>query len=325
MTESTPIAQDSANIGANSSSGIVMPTVDPMMVLNEQATSTPPSLDDILNISAGNVTPEMPSYTARKAAENTETTPIVTPVVEDSSPIIVSETPAESNSVTVENPTPVATTPYNLVSETPVVPTILSETTDEKSSDSSEVKTEIPEAISSEIKVETPAESSSLFDFGTNEEIPTLTIAETTEVSDNSSLFGDIGTEIAEEKVAEKEPEISLESTSDFLAAGLIQLANMKKSLADRKEKFLAEAESYREQKEKFAELEKQAIENSHSMDDEAARIDAMEAYFKKQQDGASMNDSVNTALTGIAVQNAVGTTIEKKSSRKKTVAKTAL
>lgn len=338
------IVQDSVTIGANSSSGITMPTVDPMMVLNEQTTSTPPSLDDILNISAGNVTAEMPSYTERKAAEAAMSASVVTPVAEGTSPIV---TPVVENSspIITEAPAPVATTPYNIISETPVVPTILAETPVESAptilsetpveapmnSLFAEAKTEAPEVISFEVKAETPVEAPvetpSLFNFGTEEkalETPASPLVETAEISDNSSLFGGISTEITEEKVAEKTPEISLESTSDFLAAGLVQLANMKKLLADRKEKYLAEAESYREQKEKFAELEKQAIENSRSMDDEAARIDSMEAYFKKQQDGANTNDSVNTALTGIAVQNAVGTTIEKKTSRKKTTEKTS-
>ena len=103
------------------------------------------------------------------------------------------------------------------------------------------------------------------------------------------------------------------ENTDSFLNAGLLQLEKMEKALADRKQKFLDQAEEYRSEKEKFAKLEAEAIESSRSMDDEQSRIDTMKKYFKKQQEGANINDSVGTALTGIGVKNAVGKTMNRK------------
>lgn len=336
-------------------------------------TVTPAAIDELLNISAGNVTPEMPSYTAQKAAQP-EASPVIiseTPAItETTSPVIISETPAVAPIITE---TPVATSPIisevtptleanspiitevapaqektspiimgtPVVTENPVVTPLVSETPAEVTPIMTETPTnptdlfggnatdslsgaEIPATteVISEEKTETPAITAELPEtslFGA--EIPTETKAET------PSILGfDAQTEapaennIFSEAANETKTETSMpENTEGFIVAGLVQLEKMEKSLAERKQKFLDQADEYRSEKEKFAKLEEEAIKNSRSMDDEQKKIDTMKKYFNKQLEGPNINDSVDTALTGIAVQNAVGKTIEKKTTRKKT------
>lgn len=336
-------------------------------------TVTPAAIDELLNISAGNVTPEMPSYTAQKAAQP-EVSPVIiseTPaVIETASPVIISETPAVAPIITE---TPVATSPVisevtptleanspiiteiapaqemtspiitetPVVAENPVVTPLVSETPVEATPIISETPTnltdlfggnatdslfgaEIPATteIVSEDKMETPAITTELPEtslFGV--EIPTATKAETPSIlgfdaQSETPAENNIFAEVANETKTETSMP---ENTEGFIVAGLLQLEKMEKSLAERKQKFLDQADEYRSEKEKFAKLEEEAIENSRSMDDEQKKIDTMKKYFNKQLEGPNINDSVDTALTGIAVQNAVGKTIEKKTTRKKT------
>lgn len=99
-------------------------------------------------------------------------------------------------------------------------------------------------------------------------------------------------------------PKSSPVSTEDFIATSLAQLATMKLSLDSRKKVFLDKAEEYRKEKEKFAELEADALRDSASMDDERARIEMMEKYFEKQKSDAENQENV---------------TIERKTTRKTT------
>ena len=143
-----------------------------------------------------------------------------------------------------------------------------------------------------------------------------------TEEQFSADLFGNISEN--SESVSEiKTEEVLPSSTLDFLTAGLTQLDAMEKMLLDRKEKFLAQAEKYRLEKEKFAELEAQAIKDSTTMDDEQARIATMRNYFqaqqKKQKDGSEITESVNTALTGMSVKNAVGKAMKPRTRSKQT------
>ena len=301
---------------------------DPMAGMSQGTTSTPPAIDELLNISAGNVTADMPSYTAQKAAESqnmvTEVAPAIE-VTEAESPIIISDatemvTPAvESTSVTTDAPSSlIAETPAvapsiseNLVTETPVI-SLLDETPMTETSVTEVVAPEVatPEiSLISEENHETAekAAESGLFslvgqDLESAQALATETSVENTE---NSSIFASSETETLTTEIPE--------NTDSFLNAGLLQLEKMEKALADRKQKFLDQAEEYRSEKEKFAKLEAEALENSRSMDDEQDRIDTMKKYFKKQQEGANINDSVGTALTGIGVKNAVGKTINRK------------
>ena len=301
---------------------------DPMEGMSQETTSTPPAIDELLNISAGNVTADMPSYTEQKAAESqnmvTEVAPAIE-ITEAESPIIISDatemvTPVvESTSVTSDAPSSlIAETPAvapsiseNLVTETPVI-SLLDET---PMTETSVTEVVTPEAVTPETSLiseenhETAekAAESGLFslvdqDLESAQALATETSVENTE---NSSIFASSETETLTTEIPE--------NTDSFLTAGLLQLEKMEKALADRKQKFLDQAEEYRSEKEKFAKLEAEAIENSRSMDDEQSRIDMMKKYFKKQQEGANINDSVGTALTGIGVKNAVGKTINRK------------
>ena len=301
---------------------------DPMEGMSQETTSTPPAIDELLNISAGNVTADMPSYTEQKAAESQNIVTEVAPAIEVTaaeSPIIISDatevvTPVvESTSVTSDAPSSlIAETPVvapsiseNLVTETPVI-SLLDETPMTETSVTEVVAPEVatPEiSLISEENHETAekAAESGLFslvgqDLESAQALATETSVENTE---NSSIFASSETETLTTEIPE--------NTDSFLNAGLLQLEKMEKALADRKQKFLDQAEEYRSEKEKFAKLEAEALENSRSMDDEQDRIDTMKKYFKKQQEGANINDSVGTALTGIGVKNAVGKTINRK------------
>lgn len=337
IQDATPIiiSDDSAPMASNS--GIPMPAVDPVAVMNEQTTSTPPSLDDILSMAPMN--PNMPSYTAQKAMESqnpvsessivvTETPTIIeaTPTMTEISPIITETPVVTENSIqevsfatmtpAVENTAPIVSEmPLQTENAMPVVGVATQENITTPTSDIFAISETAP--VQNEILnlSETPSASeNSLFSTMETETPVVENISENpVNIETSENIFAGVAESVT--PVAEATPE----TTSDFLMAGLLQLEKMEKSLAERKNSFLAQAEEYRAEKEKFAALEEKAIADAHSMDDEQARIDAMKAYFKKQQDGASLNDSVNTALAGVAVQNAVDTTIEKKTTRKKT------
>lgn len=337
-TPTTPVAQPTSpvvvdntkNVGASSASGIDMPAVDPMLVMNEQTTSTPPSLDDILNISAGNVTTNMPSYTAQKAAlsespaiitDSTPSTPTISVSTTDNkgaNPVIITET--ENISYDANTP-PVTTANVSAGPNVPVVAPVESELVGNNSTLASE--SNLPSGNSKESPT-TSIPNDWLFAgmIGAEEEkiseTPTdISPTTTSDISKNEdSLFG----AISEEKPLENENSNSqtLDSTIDFIAASLVQLEAMEATIRNKQEKFLEEAKSYEMKKNEFAELEKKAIENSHSMDNEKKRIENLKAYFKKQQAGADMNDSVNTALAGASVKNAVDMTMEKKPTTRK-------
>lgn len=339
VQDATPIiiSDDSAPMASNS--GIPMPAVDPVAVMNEQTTSTPPSLDDILSMAPMN--PNMPSYTAQKAMESknpVSESPIVvteTPTIIETTPTqamteispIITETPVVTeNSIqevsfatmtpAVENTAPIVSEmPLQTENTMPVVGVATQENITTPTSDIFAISETAP--VQNEILnlSETPSASeNSLFSAMETTTPVVENISENpVNIETSENIFAGVAESVT--PVAEATPE----TTSDFLMAGLLQLEKMEKSLAERKNSFLAQAEEYRAEKEKFAALEEKAIADAHSMDDEQARIDAMKAYFKKQQDGASLNDSVNTALAGVAVQNAVDTTIEKKTTRKKT------
>lgn len=300
---------------------------DPMAGMPQGTTSTPPAIDELLNISAGNVTADMPSYTAQKAAESQNIVTEAAPAIEitaTESPIIISDatgvatpvveaapaTAEAPNSLVIDTPA-ISPVVENPVTETPVI-SLLDETPMTENSVTEVVAPEVatPEiSLISEENHETAekAAESGLFslvdqDLESAQALATETSVENTE---NSSIFASSETETLTTEIPE--------NTDSFLTAGLLQLEKMEKALADRKQKFLDQAEEYRSEKEKFAKLETEALENSRSMDDEQDRIDTMKKYFKKQQEGANINDSVGTALTGIGVKNAVGKTINRK------------
>ena len=136
---------------------------DPMAGMSQGTTSTPPAIDELLNISAGNVTADMPSYTQQKAAESQNMVTEVAPAIEVTaaeSPIIISDatevvTPVvESTSVTsdapssliVETPVVAPSISENLVTETPVI-SLLDET---PMTETSVTEVVTPEAVTPE-------------------------------------------------------------------------------------------------------------------------------------------------------------------------------
>lgn len=369
------------------------PNIDPMAVMEEKVTSTPPEVDAFLNMSAGAVTADMPSYTDRKAHGETVATTTITedvsfaPAIETTPELDLNSTTESVSTVTpeiaetpvldlfasaeVSVPTaeiiPEATveTPViEAVSEAPLISSDSLSLTSENILETPVLETEITENIVTTTEESTPvvAENNSILDFSITEtEVKTeenpLVEAVSTEsetqakiVSDDIFGFATETTENnetpveakSEEKIEEKTEEnifaiatesplveaktetmeTNISSTSDFITASLVQLDKMEQSLADRKAQFLSQAEQYRLEKEKFAELEAKALEDSTSMDAEQSRITTMRNYFQKQlKQESEITDSVNTALAGIATQKAVGNAM-KKSPRttKKTV-----
>lgn len=309
---------------------VATPSVDPMLVMEEQTTSTPAPVDDILNMSAGNVTPEMPSYTERKAAERAST---------DTSAILISETPTllgetalmESAVPAAETPSMAEMTPVMLASEAVTLMPDISLQTEAVSTVSEAEVAPVLEVTSPVVKeeaaVSTPeftadmneltlfTESSAANAEISTREMPVVEASEEeTSASDGLLSFGaDLH---AETSVARTETHVPAD-TASFLVEGLAQLEAMEVSLAEKKQAFLNQAEQYRQEKERFAELEETALADSRSVDDEQSRIKAMKSYFqnqqKKQSEGSELTESVSTALTGMSVQNAVGNTIEKK------------
>ena len=107
-------------------------SIHPSLANNVQA-PTPAAIDDLLNASAGNMTADMPSYTAQKALESeNDSTPIATDAIV--SDVSVAETQTSDSIASAEpemapmisfdpivepaNETPVAQTSENIVSET---------------------------------------------------------------------------------------------------------------------------------------------------------------------------------------------------------------
>lgn len=369
------------------------PNIDPMAVMEEKVTSTPPEVDAFLNMSAGAVTADMPSYTDRKAHGEAVATTTITedisfaPAIETTPELDLNSTTESVSTVTpeiaetpvldlfasaeVSVPTaeiipeaPVETPVIEAVSEAPIISGDSLSLTTENIFETPVLETETTENIVTTTEETTPvvAENNSILDFSITEtevkteENPLVEVVSIESENNNGTISDDIfgfatkTTENnetlveakSEEKIEEKTEEnifaiateaplleakaetmeTNISSTSDFITASLVQLDKMEQSLADRKAQFLSQAEQYRLEKEKFAELEAKALEDSTSMDAEQSRITTMRNYFQKQlKQESEITDSVNTALAGIATQKAVGNAM-KKSPRttKKTV-----
>lgn len=322
-------------------------------------TVTPQAIDDLLNMSAGNVTADMPSYTAQKAEGQAVTTDVPASLPASSPtqvPVTTAEAPA---SLIITDTAPETSAPAAVVTpeavsapvEAPVVSPVTTESSPMISVMSEEDTTPVvsfeesktePTVSFEAQKTEEVAPVVSLDAFGTQNETTTPNASAAT-TAESSSLFAfnetpkveETLTVALEERKTEEVPVVSLfdeathgtspDNTTDFLVAGLKQLEAMEASLAERKQHFLEQAEAYRNRKEGFAQKEKQAREDAHSMDDEQKRIDSMKQYFRKQLDGPTINDSVGTAIAGIGVQNAVEKTIDsKKPSARRSARKTA-
>lgn len=282
---------------------------EPALPLDTNQTSTPPEVDAFLNMSAGDITSEMPSYTERKAmGESVATSSLISEnIATENSPILVSETPeiiSEQSQVSEALATPTEVTTPEVAVESPLFGDI--STTNEIQEQTSLASETAEEVISANLL---PDEEEKNME---------------TEVKTENFLFG-MDSSDSEEKVETATTTDSFPtSTLDFLSAGIAQLDVMEKSLQDKKQAFLNQAEEYRAEKEKFAELEKNALADSRSMDDEHDRIVAMRKYFETQQNKQTetkeVTESVKTALTGISVQNAVDKTMKPKTRTRKAV-----
>lgn len=298
----------------------VTPEATDVIVTSSGQTVTPASIDEMLNISAGNITAEMPSYTAQKAEQNTSPIIAETPMApaslfgesssvdtvpasvelnisassEGISPVIVSEATENPVTFATENTAPifVQNTEPSIISETPVVTenvvNILSESTIETPAVVNGVENSVADIfVQNEAPVASVQEEKAenpTFDalnFMSSEEI-TAENASASEISEN--MLSDT---ITTEK--------TVSSTEDFITTSLAQLAAMKLTLNARKQTYLDQASEYRAKKEEFAQLEAKALSDSTAMDDEYARIETMEKYFQKQKD-APVVETENTA-----------------------------
>lgn len=303
----------------------VTPEATDVIVTSSGQTVTPASIDEMLNISAGNITAEMPSYTAQKAEQNTSPIIAETPMApaslfggsssvdvvpvpvelnisassEGVSPVIVSETTENPVTFSTENTTPIFVhdTEPSIISET-----IIAETP---------VLTENMVNILSESVVETPAVvngvENSVADIFVQNEPPVVSVQEEKTENPTFDAFNFMSSEeITVENASASEisenmlsdtiiTEKTVSSTADFIATSLAQLAAMKLTLNARKQTYLDQASEYRAKKEEFAQLEAKALSDSTAMDDEYARIETMEKYFQKQKD-APVVEAENTA-----------------------------
>ena len=112
----------------------------------------------------------------------------------------------------------------------------------------------------------------------------------------------------------------------EFIVASLEKIDGMIAHINTRHDAKLKEALEYKTEKEKFASEEENAYTEAEKMVLERNRAEEMRRYFQAEQDKKApilfvqedkmdtpraLSESVETALTGIAVQNAVSTTVE--------------
>lgn len=112
----------------------------------------------------------------------------------------------------------------------------------------------------------------------------------------------------------------------EFIVASLEKIDAMIAHINARHDAKLKEALEYKTEKEKFASEEENAYTEAEKMVLERNRAEEMRRYFQTEQDKKApisfvqeekvdtpraLSESVETALTGIAVQNAVSTTVE--------------
>lgn len=347
------------NPPADDSSSVIISETETLkgleLPLDTNHTNTPSQVDAFLNMAAGDITPEMPSYTERKAMGETVSTSSLN-LSEDASSILITETEAQNAEANTTINTPESAQSDLLIEDT-TPPLFSDEPTDIASIGKieSEKVDESPtldafsmsdEALNLEEKKESENHDSmnnSLEIFstekmgheedqmGNKEEGTWFTFMQEEEVEEANQEIKETKADEAMwfvfDTQASSQDEVVNNNTSlptstlDFLAAGLLQLEQMEKSLEERKQAFLGQAQEYKLEKEKFAELEKNALEDATSMDDEHNRILAMRKYFetqqKKQKEGSDITESVNTALTGIGVQNAVGNAMKRKTRTK--------
>lgn len=154
--------------------------------------------------------------------------------------------------------------------------------------------------------------------------------AESAEKTEEAFHFLDEKTTIPEQTIT-PEPAISqevLENTDDFITLSLSRLENMLSVIDTKKQKHLDQAEAYKTEKEALALKEKEENALAREMDAERGRIESMQAYFRnethKKNPENHIEDSVNTALAGIAVKDSVEKAVKSPVRKTKEILKEA-
>jgi hypothetical protein len=216
---------------------------------------------------------------------------------------IISPAPVEVPEIVSVEPTPIMEESITVTESTP----IMEEATPIVASSTPVETTVIPEAI--EIESNTTVEE------------PAIT-AETPIVSESVI---DFGSEATEEAVAEE----SYEHPSEFITASIARIDAMIARIDAAHGSKLSEALGYKTEKEKYTALEEQAYADAEKYVTEKDHALSMRNYFVEQWKAAGVKTegktsepvaSVETTLTGLAVQNAVSETVkhEKKTKAKK-------
>lgn len=275
-----------------------VPEVASMQPALSQTQDTSNPLDSLLVPSSTASTPVMTESRANPVVTSSESL-----ISENNSPVVMTESPVIAN----ESVNPI-------FAETPVQSKDASEI-----SGISESKSEPAFDLFGTIEAdENPKNEEPAFDIFAEKS----NIENTEEKQQGETIFGDISNYSSVQNTDE-----TSENTASFLVKALAELDEMEASLNAKKQKYLDEAAEYKIQKEKFAELEKAARNNSHSMDDEKSRIDTMRNYFKNQQkkqvEGSDVTESVNTTLTAVGVKNSVDKAIDGVKKPRKTTTRT--
>jgi len=270
-------------------------------------------------------------------------TQLETPTVSNPTPIqaqeidlghLFGEAPrAEVGPVVTE--TPAVETPVQSVdTESPIIDILGSPETDTHSIVSAPVEPVSTESISTESPLidasEAPVETSSPTQYT---ETPLVSEQEQVTVVEDSTDSTESVADIAPEETALIESPLFAEMStpaadlyehpSDFIQASIDRIDAMIVRIDTAHGSKLSEALGYKTEKEKYTLLEEQAYADAEQYVTEKDHALSMRSYFEEQlrltasskstlsEPTADITDSVETALTGIAVQTAVTDTVE--------------
>ncbi len=164
------------------------------------------------------------------------------------------------------------------------------------------------------VETTTPSQAEEMISTPTLEETPSIK----EEVSQQSYTLGNVTKDDSSEE--------TYTHPDEFIVASLEKIDTMIAHINTRHDAKLKEALEYKTEKEKLAVQEENAYTEAEAMVLERARAEEMRTYFQNEQSKnawlslfeeqkgeqpRTLNESVETALTGIAVQNAVTTTVE--------------
>ncbi len=286
-TVTMPITQETPSI-MQESAPITIEEGSPLIIMNEDAPITHTEMtDSILNLASGHMDDTIPSYTAMKSSE--------TPVV------ATTASPVETPNITsiISESAPAVTT------ESPVDAVVPETQTEDASfsvlfgSDATPETDTTVQAISAEETPEEPVDSFHFLD----------------EVAETPVVEGTTTIETAE----------TPENTDAFIVASLAKLDDMLAIIDAKKEKHLAQAAEYKTQKEELAEKEKAENTLAREQDTERNRIESLAKLLRKESEKEdTIESSVNTALTGIAVKESVEKAVKTPTRKKPATEKLA-